>query len=69
MKTKLKPCPFCGGKPKITTYNYMSYDSYGVSTGMVTKFRFSPSCCYMINWDKLYGSKAKAIKAWNRRSK
>jgi Lar family restriction alleviation protein len=53
MKTKLKPCPFCGGKPRI--------DNLG---------RWASVGCYSCQiWTAIIHKKAKAIKAWNRRSK
>ncbi len=58
MKDKLLPCPFCGGKAKIeaTTFPHAGWG-------------FIINCCLMINYDKLYKTKAEAIKAWNRRAK
>ena len=50
---KLKPCPFCGGRPKIKTYKEQGW-------------HFSP-CCKMIEAGLLYKTKAEAIAAWNTR--
>lgn len=57
MKEKLKPCPFCGGKPEIVPVPYEGWEC---------RFR---SCCSMISHDRLFKTKQVAIKAWNRRPK
>lgn len=55
---KIKPCPFCGDKPKIELYK-----SWMPGYGFVIR------CCSMINYDLSYGSKYYAVKAWNKRNK
>ena len=58
MSEKPKPCPFCGGEAKIKPTEF-PHANWG----------FNISCCLMINYDKIYKTKAEAIKAWNRRAK
>lgn len=57
---ELKSCPFCGGKPFITTYNYI-IDKKG------TIFTFAVECngCHAVSIESK--TEEEAIKAWNRR--
>lgn len=64
-ETKLKPCPFCGGKAEIDDM------SFGQQNHEYTPFCTNPKCLvfYLGYHDNgLYKSKAKAIEAWNRRA-
>lgn len=57
MPTKLKPCPFCGGK----AYRKINYDFDGKEIYNV--------CCENCNARTEYGySEQEAIEAWNRRA-
>lgn len=53
---KLKPCPFCGGVPRIKLYK-----------SWLPNYGFIIHCCSMINHDISYRTKYYAIKAWNKR--
>lgn len=62
---ELKPCPFCGGKADIDDV------SFGQQEPEYTPFCTNPKClAFYLGYqdDGLYETKAKAIKAWNRRA-
>ena len=60
--TKLKPCPFCGGIPKIQNTNENGYDR-----------RFYVGCfspeCWVRPVTSMWLTEAGAEKAWNERSR
>lgn len=59
---KLKPCPFCGGKPRVLK---------GIG-GKPIKKAYTVACeterCFLEGGGNLYTSEFSAIMAWNRRA-
>lgn len=59
MATKLKPCPFCGGKSRVRKVGKGEYT-------VVSKH--TDECCFeFLAWEFYFDTKANAIEAWNRR--
>lgn len=54
---ELKPCPFCGGKPRVQEHRYVGYAS---TFGVVCL-----DCCCETR--PFFDTEEEAIKAWNRR--
>ena len=63
MENKLKPCPFCGGKPEIHGYHGFWADN---------KHHYCVHCtndlCCIHPSTGVYESIGEAIKAWDRRA-
>lgn len=57
--TQIKPCPCCGGKPKLDSYPGSEW------VGDLTYHCIRCSECYLRTCD--YKSPKKAAEAWNRR--
>jgi len=61
---ELKPCPFCGGVPKLETHGFWSD-----LTKDFTEKTYGLICdsCHTSGW-QFHETKSKAIEAWNRRA-
>ena len=58
-KPKLKPCPFCGCRPKLCQPGWGVYGHYVMCVAVR---------CAANPVTKNYGSREKAVAAWNRRA-
>lgn len=56
---RLKPCPFCGSKPKLRVTRSINFDTYIVNC---RKCEVKPSTAWHTNIKY-------AVKAWNKRGK
>lgn len=59
MADKLKPCPFCGGKPKYVEVT-------GGWCAIVCERCDATTKCFIISSE--YAAMERAVKAWNRRT-
>lgn len=67
MNNELKPCPFCGGEPKIVKERrYPNYESNGIDAWRVECRTFDCPIRYA-NYT-YFTRRYKAIEAWNRRA-
>ena len=66
MEAEIKPCPFCGGRPKFykVTVWYVDTEDYAERWRVVCGARVD--CCYLVND---FATEQEAITAWNRRVK
>ena len=62
---ELKPCPFCGGVPRLREYRTFDEQIHGV----VTRYYVQCEACGIEVPALGYGSGNKATEAWNRRAK
>ena len=62
---EMKPCPFCGGRPKFykVTVRYVDTEDYEERWKVVCGARVD--CCYLMND---FATEQEAIAAWNRRA-
>lgn len=65
---ELKPCPFCGGKPRRISARYNPYGACGSKDAIINWYSVRCTVCKAMLPDRTYRSAEHASAAWNRRT-
>ena len=67
MENELKPCPFCGGKPRRKQDSYNLLGAYGTPETERKWFSVYCTSCKTEQPKRLYGTRKESDEMWNRR--
>lgn len=65
---ELKPCPFCGSKPKLFVDNYGQYGAMCEGCGMYLGVELECGVALHDGWKATFDTLESASGAWNRRA-
>lgn len=68
MSEKLKPCPFCGGKPYLFKDNFGKYGVACEKCNLWFGIKIENGTLLRFGWTAKIKTRKEAVEAWNRRA-